>query len=474
MPVPEFILRNFYIKDSIKSVEDGFTFELSNKIISANIHQFSINDFPETAIRINIGHDREFSAKEINQDHPFEFSVGVIVIVKIFTTQKTPSTLHIMANTKEFGPFSFSIETGKKKLISIFKPLPKQRKSTELNFSDKDWERIHKDYQAWFEHDLDRPLIKLESWGQQYVEFIGKETNLNELLSRQHTSLCEMKYYGDSFPQFWPNFGAGVAAAWLGSEVKTELDTAWFYPVKNRSLDQLNLKFSPGNFWWRKTLAATKSAVKQWGGKASIGITDIGGNLDILASLGGSENLLTLLIDAPDLVDMYTSELTSVWLDYYNQLTTIIMASQKGTSCWGPAYFPGKGYYLQSDFSYMISPKMFERWVFPDLEKCCQAMDCGFYHLDGKGQIRHLDIILSIKNLRGVQWVPGDGAPPPENWLPLLAKIRDSGKLCQVGTTRQGAMKIIRELGGKGFLFEIQEFVNQDDASSFLDQVNNT
>ncbi len=45
---------------------------------------------------------------------------------------------------------------------------------------------------------------------------------------------------------------------------------------------------------------------------------------------------------------------------------------------------------LQCDFAYMISPQMFERFVLPDLTACCEALEHGFYHLDGKGQIRHL------------------------------------------------------------------------------------
>ena len=70
---------------------------------------------------------------------------------------------------------------------------------------------------------------------------------------------------------------------------------------------------------------------------------------------------------------------------------------------------------LQSDFSYMISPRMFERLILPDLTACCEALEYAFYHLDGKGEIKHLDMLLSIERLRGIQWIPGDGAPPPRN-----------------------------------------------------------
>jgi 5-methyltetrahydrofolate--homocysteine methyltransferase len=154
-------------------------------------------------------------------------------------------------------------------------------------------------------------------------------------------------------------------------------------------------------------------------------------------------------------VDRLVAEVTQLWLRYYDELYTTIKTAANGTTSWAPMWCPGRYYMLQSDFSYMISPTMFERFVLPDLEAICNHLDYGFYHLDGKGQIPHLDMLLAIENLRGIQWIPGDGAPPPEAWLPLLKRIRDAGKLCQVYVSAEGALTIARELGGKGFTFMI-------------------
>jgi hypothetical protein len=88
----------------------------------------------------------------------------------------------------------------------------------------------------------------------------------------------------------------------------------------------------------------------------------------------------------------------------------------------------------------MISPAMFERYVSSDLAACCDELAYAFYHLDGKGQIAHLDQLLSLPWLRGIQWVPGDGQPPADCWLPQLRRIRDAGKLCQVYVNSQGAL----------------------------------
>ncbi|MCC7196511.1 MAG: hypothetical protein IT356_13235, partial [Gemmatimonadaceae bacterium] len=153
--------------------------------------------------------------------------------------------------------------------------------------------------------------------------------------------------------------------------------------------------------------------------------------------------------------------------------SAIIRASGRGTSTWLPLLSTGTTYMLQSDASTMISPAMFERFVLPDLEVCCESLDHPFYHLDGPGEIRHLDHLLSLSRLRGIQWVPGAGQPPPEDWPDLLRRIRDAGKLCQVGVTPQGALSLVRRVGGRGFYFVIHapDGTFPDDASalSFLD-----
>ena len=127
---------------------------------------------------------------------------------------------------------------------------------------------------------------------------------------------------------------------------------------------------------------------------------------------------------------------------------------------------------MQCDFAYMISPKMFERFVLPDLADCCDFLDHGFYHLDGKGQIGHLDHLLSLSRLRGIQWIPGDGQPTPDQWLPLLKQLRDGGKLCQVFVSPEGALRIVKNLGGKGFLLVVNsygpEFYNPEVVEAFL------
>ena len=87
---------------------------------------------------------------------------------------------------------------------------------------------------------------------------------------------------------------------------------------------------------------------------------------------------------------------------------------------------------LASDFSYMISPAMFAEFVRPELQASCRRLANSFYHLDGVGQLAHLDLLLEMPELNGIQWVPGAGQPDWRHWPDVFRRIRAAGKLIQV------------------------------------------
>jgi hypothetical protein len=79
-----------------------------------------------------------------------------------------------------------------------------------------------------------------------------------------------------------------------------------------------------------------------------------------------------------------------------------------------------------------------------------------------------MDINIPFTGQDWSAWWAGAAQPPPEEWLPLLKRIRDSGKLCQLFVTPQGALTITRELGRCSFTFCIQEPMAADEAKCFL------
>ncbi|MFC1960034.1 hypothetical protein ACFLYO_04945 [Chloroflexota bacterium] len=348
-------------------------------------------------------------------------------------------------------------------------------------FTPADWARIRDDWTAWWDGTLERPLVVINTRDPGHppggmndnVVRWPVDTPPETLLDHYQGHLETTQYHGDAFPLWWFNAGPGAMAAFLGSAVQyagaSDWGTTWFEPLGVASLAEMQLTYDSTNAWWVHCQAVMQAAVARWGDRVVLGQSDLGGNMDILASLRGTQDLLFDCFDAPDEIDRLIQQITALWLRYYDELQTIIATGAPGTSYWAGFWSPGTGYMLQSDFCYMISPEMFERFVLPDLTTICEQLAYPFYHLDGQGQLPHLDMLLSIPNMRGIQWQPGDGQPLVDGWLDVLRRIREAGKLCQVYVDRQGAMTIARELGGKGFQFQIvAETLTAAEAGEFV------
>lgn len=331
------------------------------------------------------------------------------------------------------------------------------------DFSETHWKKIEVDWKKWWNGELERPLISIEAVPEDtgvtlsslYPQLgkYGFDNNIQAILDEIEKDLLKVDYLGDAFPRWCPNFGPGSMAAVLGSELEYVNNTTWFHPLKNTNLEEIKTAIDKNSHWWQRHQEFFEQTADRWQDQLVIGNTDIGGNLDILASLRGSNLLLTDLIDQPDVVQTLLNGITDAWIEMFLSIEKLLSQNKLGRSYWAPIWAPGSMAMLQCDFSTMISPKMFDKFVMPDLLRCCNQIDFPFYHLDGRGAIRHLESLLSIEKLKGIQWIPGAGEPPAEEWIPLLKRIRDAGKLCQVFLSPQGALKICQEIGGKGFLF---------------------
>ncbi|MBW2060297.1 MAG: hypothetical protein JRI95_01910 [Deltaproteobacteria bacterium] len=349
--------------------------------------------------------------------------------------------------------------------------------SINLKFTVEDWERIERDWTVWWAGELNRPMIMMETFNplifgsrKIYTREWMLELPVNEVLDIFQEQMEKAYYYGDAWPKFFYNHGPGIAAGFLGANVHSMPDqhTIWFDAPQQVPIEKLHLAYDADNIWWQRVLSLTRGAVERWGDKVAVAHTDIGGNLDILASFRTTNQLLYDLYDAPDEVMRLSKEITTAWIRYYNELNAIIEKGGRGTCNWAAVWSPKRTCMHQSDFCYMISPEMFESFVLPDLNACFEIMDHAFYHLDGKGQIPHLDMLLAMENLAGIQWIPGAGQPEVEKWLDLLKRIIDGGKRCQVYVTAEGARKIVQELGGKGFALYVINRMKPDEAEDFL------
>ena len=253
------------------------------------------------------------------------------------------------------------------------------------------------------------------------------------LIDRIDYELSTYEFYGDSYP--WVNmhsFGPGIAAAFLGAIPESAENTVWFHPPRKIPITELHLTYDGDNVWLRRIKDIYRAGMKKWGDSVCMAMTDLGGGMDILASFLETEGLLFEVLDNPGEVKRLCLEITGLWLRFYRELNEIIRG-QRVFSDWSTILCEKPSYMLQCDFSYMISVDLWKNFVHDDLAVISAAVDKAFYHLDGVGEIKHLDDLLSIDSIKGIQWIPGAGEPETRDWSELYRKISSKGKKVMAG-----------------------------------------
>lgn len=342
-----------------------------------------------------------------------------------------------------------------------------------IDFSAARWRTLKDHFRAWWAGELERPLIQLTLGGRQpsrpkpdlpyhhFTSFYDLSVPAAQIVDWWEYHLETQLYTPDAFPHAIPYFGPGVAAAFLkGGQLHNtpETGTSWFRPERELEPAELRLEHSPDSPWWHRVCSLYETARDRFGGLVQLDMTDLGGNLDLLSTFRPGEKLLLDLYDHPAEVQRLTWEAHHLWWFYFQRLAALSGPQNPGYTAWTTIYSEQPYYMLQCDFCYMIGPEMFDTFVKPELAATCRRLGNAFYHLDGPGQLPHLDSLLSIPELKGIQWVPGDGQPDITRWPEVYRKIRQAGKLVQIFQSQSPlglrALDVIAEQVGsaKGFI----------------------
>jgi len=368
-------------------------------------------------------------------------------------------------------------------------------------FFKEDWAEAKERLSAWWEKDsLDRPLIQVfaprsspkyaseedvkfdyDHWG--FPRKIKDPAAISGNIKGFRRQCAETYYGGEAYPNLWVNLGAGVLGAYLGAEPVLESETVWFGAQRNNALgkswEELRcVEFDPANEWWILTKRITETASETLAGFSMVGMTDLGGILDVAASLRGAENLVVDLVKNPADVKSLSSKIIEYWHTCYDELDRIIRRRIEGTSAWMGIWCPERWYPIQCDFAFMLSPKLFDEFVLPHVKEQCERLDRAIYHLDGPGEIPHLNSLLKVERLDGIQWVPGAGEElrgddcGSPKWIPLYRKILEAGKLLVLYMPREKVIPMLKALGSRKVL--VQTFcVSETDARKLLAEAEN-
>lgn len=293
----------------------------------------------------------------------------------------------------------------------------------------------------WEGRPLDRPIVWVTAPRREPIpgppapekpeDPVAFWTDQDYRLAAAEAAVRGTFYGGEAVPTFIPQLGPGSLAIHLGSEPVFMPGTVWYEPCLDDLASGPDLKYRAHETWWVWTQELVRRAREIGAGKWVVAFPDFIENLDTLASLRGSLELLTELVDAPEAVHRYQEQILELYFRYYDELCVIMDVWDQGSVFVSfPGWGPGRVCKLQCDMSCMISEGMFREFVQPYLAAQCRRVDHAFYHLDGPDAVQHLEALLEIPELHGIQWTPGAGAEPVHSraWWPMFRRIQEAGK----------------------------------------------
>lgn len=328
-----------------------------------------------------------------------------------------------------------------------------------------EFDKIGNNFQSFWNHDdigrcivfLSAPKKKIiaEKQFKNYDDLVKYWTDGEEILKRYRLQFENTYFLGDSFPLVSLNLGAsGHAGYFNGVNYKFDSRTVWFFPVK----EDEELYFSKDNFFYKKTTEIAKYLVSEGKGDFIVSMPDIAGNLDALAHLRGSENVLVNMIIDPEKVKSDLLVVQKAWETMTNEVFGIIKENNYGGSSigWMGTYAKGLHAQLQSDMSVMLSQDNFSEFVFEELNNQANFLEYPIYHFDGIEQERHLDKLLSIKKIRMIQYTCVAGQPSPVEKIDILKRIQKSGKLLLVIVKPEWVKPLLENLSSRGLFLKVE------------------
>lgn len=335
-----------------------------------------------------------------------------------------------------------------------------------VHFTRKRMDEVMESHEKWWKGELARPLMKLSLSDFYPAEKKARAPLLTqatcadfrwspeELIEKIDEGLSTLEFIGDGYPSVNMDvFGPGVLSAFSGARLDNSSGQVWFFPKEEREIADIHVSYDPDNVWSKRIRALYKAGYECWGGAVAMGMPDLGGVMDVAATFRGTENLLMDLYDEPEEVLRLVSEIEKAWYDAYEDFSSVLNPpGRKGLwTDWSGLLSPVPSYIIQCDFSYMIGNDMFQRFVLPTLKRDTERLSHTIYHLDGIGELTHLDSVLSLPGLEAVQWVYGAGKPGPMHWLHVYEKIRAAGKRMMLIGTPEETLDTFRAIGTGGF-----------------------
>jgi len=316
-----------------------------------------------------------------------------------------------------------------------------------------DWEDTKQRFLAWWQGEvIDRVAMRVTAPNGRPVRPVPEPDepwrwhgDPQFVVERWESSFAATYFAAEAFP--CPTLLIGYA--FLGTPVTCAPNTIWMHPVIDDPYRDLPV-FDMANPGWRRLEAVVRALVAAGRDRWLTSFPTVPTPTDLLSGLRGNQPLCLDTLDRPEWVTLALDYLTGICMRAYGEIAVMLEAQHRGSTAWLPLWSPGRSVTLQCDFSCMIGTEAFRRFVIPEQQALARWLDNCIYHLDGPGAIGHLDALLEVPEIKGIQWVPGAGQPPPLDWLPLLRRVQDAGKLLHISIAAEDVPRALELLRPEG------------------------
>lgn len=304
-----------------------------------------------------------------------------------------------------------------------------------------DFARTLERFEAWWDCQIiDRPPVTVQAKSKAKVNLPTKQhaslrerwLDMEYAVDRFEADLSSREYLADTVPIFFPNIGPEACGTLFGCELEFGDYTSWSKPVFTSCRQVPGTRPNFENPYWSALRRGTDISLHRSAGRWLTAMADLHTGGDLLASLRDPQELCMELIDDSQAVSQACRYVTEFFPAIFEDLWNRIAAHNLPCTSWAPSLHMGKGMILQCDLICMISPQMFREIILPALEAETRYLQRSFFHLDGPGALRHLDDLLSMEKLNGVQWVYGEGQGTAKDWIDVYRRIQQAGKCMQI------------------------------------------
>jgi hypothetical protein len=340
-----------------------------------------------------------------------------------------------------------------------------------------DFDKILARYEAWWHGEIiDRPPVWISCLPERAAMLPRRSAkgglrdrwfDMDYAMDCLEARLDVAAFAGDAFPHYYPDLGPELCGAVFGCEIEFGENTSWSIPAAKSIRDILKIKPNLDNVYWQAIRRAALASLERGRGRWITGLPDFHTNGDLLASLRDPEQLCYDCADDIEGVRLACEHVTDSFALMYDDLYAPIAASGQPATTWCPAPHMGRAYVTSCDFICMISPAMFQAAILPALVREMRWLDCNMFHLDGPGALRHLDALLALPELNGVQWVSGAGGGSASDWIPVYQRIQAAGKCIQLMAEIDDAKKVLEHLRPEG-VWITTGGCSRSDADAFL------